>query len=65
LGSLIAARAGLTRELRVDMANMHVGRLRTIAGLYLSCCDRRIPLFAQNMVGQRFEGPSARCAEIA
>jgi hypothetical protein len=51
--SLGSARVELTREVRVDMAKMHLGRSREFAGLHLSRCDRRIPLFAQDMVRER------------
>ena len=43
---------------------MRLGQSREFARLHLSCCDRRIPLFAQDMVGERFDGFSGRCAEI-
>src|ERR1700722_391353 len=53
--SLGSARIELTREVRVDMAKMHLGRSWEFASLHLSRCDRRIPLFSQDMVGERFE----------
>jgi hypothetical protein len=47
LGSLVAVRVELTREVR----------------LHLSLCDRRIPFFAQDMLGEGFNGSSGRCAK--